>query len=73
MSCLVQICADAQADLSLRFLQIIQMLFPTVLSAKSDSDVMFCLQSYNGLIIDHYTSDLSISVSSSGVYKLNFT
>ena len=25
---------------------------PTVLPAKSDSDVMFCLQSYQGLIID---------------------
>ena len=25
---------------------------PTVLPAKSDSDVMFCLQSYKGLIID---------------------
>ena len=24
----------------------------TVLSAKSDSDVMFCLQSYQGLTID---------------------
>ena len=24
----------------------------TVLPAKSDSDVMFCLQSYQGLIID---------------------
>ena len=24
----------------------------TVLSAKSDSDVMFCLQHYQGLIID---------------------
>ena len=25
---------------------------PTVVPAKSDSDVMFCLQSYNGLSID---------------------
>ena len=25
---------------------------PTVLSAKSDSEVMFCLQSYQGLKID---------------------
>ena len=25
----------------------------TVLSAKSDSDFMFCLQSYEGLIIDN--------------------
>ena len=25
---------------------------PTVLPAKSDSDVMFCLQSYQGLIIN---------------------
>ena len=25
---------------------------PTVLPAKSESDVMFCLQSYQGLIID---------------------
>ena len=24
----------------------------TVLSAKSDSDIMFCLQSYQGLLID---------------------
>ena len=24
----------------------------TILPAKSDSDVMFCLQSYQGLIID---------------------
>ena len=27
-------------------------LYPTVLPAKSDSDVMFCLQSYQGLMID---------------------
>ena len=28
--------------------------FPTILPAKSDSDVMFCLQSYQGLeSIDH--------------------
>ena len=25
---------------------------PTVLPAKSDTDVIFCLQSYKGLIID---------------------
>ena len=28
------------------------LLYLTVLPAKSDSDVMFCLQSYQGLIID---------------------
>ena len=28
------------------------MIHFTVLPAKSDSDVMFCLQSYQGLIID---------------------
>ena len=28
------------------------MQLPTVLPAKSDSDIMFCLQSYQGLIID---------------------
>ena len=28
------------------------MPYPTVLPAKSDSDVMFCLQSNQGLIID---------------------
>ena len=47
----------------------------TVLPAKSDSDVMFCLQRYQGLIIDSslvYTSDLSIRVSSSGVHKFMF-
>ena len=27
-------------------------LYPTVVPAKSDSDVMFCLQSYQGLRID---------------------
>ena len=56
----------------------------TVLPAKSDSDVMFCLQSYKGLRIDRSlvyksylqdrinTQDLSIRVSSSGAYKLMF-
>ena len=45
----------------------------TVLPAKSDSDAMFCLQSYQGLIIDRsQKNNLSISVSSSGVYKLVF-
>ena len=39
-----------------------------VLPAKSDSEVMFCLQSYQGLIID---SDLSNRVSSSDVYKVD--
>ena len=42
---------------------------PTVLPAKSDSDVMFCLQSYQGFIC---TSDLSIRISSSEVYTLVF-
>ena len=28
------------------------MMISTVLPAKSDSDFMFCLQSYQGLIID---------------------
>ena len=56
----------------------------TVLPAKSDSDVMFCLQSYHGLkLIDHLCinpicrirlthNGLSIRVSSSGVFKLMF-
>ena len=56
----------------------------TVLPAKSDSDIMVCLQTYQGLIIARSlvyqsypqdrinTSDLSISVSSNGVYKLIF-
>ena len=39
----------------------------TVLSANSESDVMCCLQSYQGLIID-----LPFRVSSSGVYKVMF-
>ena len=55
---------------------------PTVLPAKCDSDVMFCLQIYQGLIIDrsltaglnYYTSDIWIHVSSSGVNcKKNIT
>ena len=40
-----------------------------------DSDVMFCLQCYQGLIIDRslvYTSGLLIRVISSRVYKLMF-
>ena len=58
----------------------------TVLPAKSDSDVMLCLQSYRGLRIDRslvyliisegyddYTSDLSIRVSSSEVYTFVFS
>ena len=58
----------------------------TVLPAKSDSDVKFCLQSYQGLMIDRslvyqsnpqdrintQLSDLSICVSSSEVYTLVF-
>ena len=46
----------------------------SVLPAKTDSDVMFCLQSYQGLMIDIplVYSDLSIRVSASGVYKLTF-
>ena len=28
------------------------MILPTVLPAKSDNDIMFCLQSYQGLRID---------------------
>ena len=49
----------------------------TVLPAKSDSDVMFCLKIYHGLIIDRslvykYISDISIRVSSSRVYELMF-
>ena len=32
--------------------QVILSSLLTVLPAKSDSDVMFCLQSYQGLIID---------------------
>ena len=50
----------------------------TVLPAKSNSGVMFCLQSYQGLIIDGSLVDrintqvISIRVSSSRVYKLMF-
>ena len=38
-------------------------------ASKSDSDFMFCLQSYQGLIIDR---SLSIRVSSSEVYTFEF-
>ena len=43
----------------------------TVLPAKSDSKVMFCLQNYQGLII-YRSTDLSIRVSSGEVYTLVF-
>ena len=36
----------------MRGLSLIVKIPCTVLPAKSDSDVMFCLQSYQGLIID---------------------
>ena len=45
----------------------------TVLPAKSESDFLFCLQSYQRLrtdrsiVINKYTSDLSIQASSSEV------
>ena len=43
-------------DIAASFLIILLKLYlkciVTVLPAKSDSDVMFCLQSYQGLIID---------------------
>ena len=32
--------------------QCVKIISTTVLPAKSDSDFMFCLQSYQGLIID---------------------
>ena len=35
-----------------KYLKIGETQEGTVLPAKSDSDVMFCLQSYKGLIID---------------------
>ena len=42
----------------------------TLLPAKSNSDVMFCLQSHQGLVIDKsHTNDISIRASSSGVSK----
>ena len=55
----------------------------TVLPAKSDSYVMFCLQSYQGLRMDrslmyksypriNTQSDISIRISSSGVNALMF-
>ena len=34
------------------FCEFIQDQWTTILPAKSDSDVMFCLQSYQGRIID---------------------
>ena len=38
---------------SMTFLRLYPMFdIATVLAVKSDSDVMFCLQSYPGLIID---------------------
>ena len=44
---------DLIAKLIITFLaQIFCLSGPTVLSAKSDSDFMFCLQSYQGFIID---------------------
>ena len=56
----------------------------TVLPAKSDSDVMFCLNSNQGLTsIYHlcinpsrrigliHTNDISIRISSSGVFKVS--
>ena len=43
---------------------------------RSDSDVMFCLQNYQGFIIDisriglkHYTSDLSIRINTQVIYR----
>ena len=60
------------------------MCASTVLPAKSNSDVIFCLQSYLGLTIDRCLfinpickiglkhKSLSIHVSSSGVYNLMF-
>ena len=35
-----------------KFHIVVDLTIPTVLPAKSDSDVMFCLQSYQGLKID---------------------
>ena len=43
-----------------------------VLPAKRDSDVMFCLQSYQGLRIDISLVYLSIHICSSEVYTLVF-
>ena len=57
---------------------------PTVMPTKSDSDIMFCLQSYHGLIIDRSLCinpilqiglidiDLLICISSSRVYMSMF-
>ena len=42
-----------------------------VLPAKSDSDIMFCLQSYQGLRIDR-SLWIGIRISSSDVNKLMF-
>ena len=43
------ICAYIQ---EISIIRTLSVRIPTVLSAKSDSKVMFCLQSYQGLIID---------------------
>ena len=43
-----------------------------VLPAKSDSDVMFCLQSYHGLIIDRslvYSSYLQDRINTQVIYQ----
>ena len=45
----------------------------TVLPAKSDSDVMFCLQSYEGLIIDRslvYLSYPQDRINTQVIYRL---
>ena len=39
-------------DLSAEYVKIRLMMTCTVILAKSDSDVMFCLQTYHGLRID---------------------
>ena len=65
---------------SILTLQMIKVLLATVLPAKSDSDVMLCLQSYQGLIIvrsfvyrfnTHVIYRFTLT-SSSAVYKLMF-
>ena len=47
----------------------------TVVPAKSDSDVMFCLQSYQGLIIDRslvYQSYPQIRINTQVIYRFAY-
>ena len=47
-----------------------------VLSAKSDSDIMFCLQSYKGLVIDRslvYQSYLQDRINTQAIYRFKWS